>query len=141
MSRENVEIVRRLYRAAENIGKDDLYEAIPELIRQFADPEIEWVEAPSRIDGRTYRGHEGVQRALEHWLDHFEEYRFEIREILDCGDDVLVTGRDEGRGAVSGAPVSADSYQVFTIRDGRITRYRGFSDRESALAAAGPSSN
>jgi ketosteroid isomerase-like protein len=137
MARENVELIRGLYGIGEAMSLDELLAALPELIQRLADPEIEWVEAPNRIDRRTYRGHEGVRRAIQHWLEDFEEYRYELREIIDCGDDVLVIAHEEGRGAASGAAVTAESYQLFTVRDGKIRRFRGFSDRRSAFEAAG----
>ena len=139
MSEENVEIVRRMYRTGEAMSKDDLFAVLPELISEIADPEIEWVEAPNRIDGRTYRGHEGVRQAFQNWIGGFDEYTFELKEIIDCGDDVLTVAHEEGRGETSGATVSAASYQLFSIRNGKVTRFRGFSDKESALEAAGPS--
>jgi len=137
MSQQNVELIRRLYRVGEAMNLDDLLTALPELIPQFADPEIEWIESPSRIDRRTYRGYEGVREAMQHWLEDFEEYSYEPQEIVDCGDDVLVIAREEGQGAASGVPVTAESYQLFTIRDGKVLRFRSFSDRASALEAAG----
>jgi ketosteroid isomerase-like protein len=137
MSQENIEVVRRMYRIGEAMNVDDLLAALPELIPQIADPEIEWVEAPNRIDRRTYRGHEGVRQAMQHWLEDFDEYSYEPREIIDCGDDVLVVAHEEGRGAASGATVAAESYQLFTIRDGKVLRFRGFADQASALKAAG----
>jgi uncharacterized protein len=137
MSPENVELIRRMYRIAENMSLEEMRAALPELIERFADPEIEWVEAPSRIDRATYRGHAGVRQAFQHWLEDFEEYRYEPQEIIDCGDDVLVIAREHGRGAASGATVTAHSYQLFTVRDGKVLRFRGFSDRASALEAAG----
>jgi len=137
MSQQNVELIRRLYRVGEAMNLDDLLTALPELIPQFADPEIEWIESPSRIDRRTYRGYEGVREAMQHWLEDFEEYSYEPQEIVDCGDDVLVIAGEEGQGAASGVPVTAESYQLFTIRDGKVLRFRSFSDRASALEAAG----
>jgi uncharacterized protein len=137
MSQENVEVVRRMYRIGEAMNLDDLLAALPELIRQIADPEIEWIEAPNRLDGRIYRGHEGVRQAIQHWLEGFDEYSYKLQEIIDCGDDVLVIAREEGRGAASGAMVKAESYQLFTIRNGKVLRWRGFSDKASALEAAG----
>jgi uncharacterized protein len=136
MSHENVELISRMYRPAEAMTKDDLLAALPELIRDIADPEIEWIEAP-RVDRGTYRGHDGVRRAFHHWLDGFDEYSFGIEQILDFGDDVLVVAHEEGRGATSGVVVSATSYQLFTIRDGKVVRFRGFSDEASARQAAG----
>jgi uncharacterized protein len=137
MSQANVELIRRLYRMGEAMNLDDLLAALPELIPEFADPEIEWIESPNRIDRRTYRGHEGVRRAMEHWLEQFDEYSYEPQQIVDCGDDVLVIAREEGRGGTSGATVTGESYQLFTVRDGKVVRFRGFSDRTSALEAAG----
>jgi ketosteroid isomerase-like protein len=137
MSEANVELIRRMYRLGEMMNRDDLLAALPELIPEFADPEIEWIESTNRIDRRTYRGYEGVRQAMEHWLEQFDEYSYEPREIVDCGNYVLVIAREEGRGGTSGATVSAESYQLFTVRDGKVVRFWGFPDRASALEAAG----
>jgi ketosteroid isomerase-like protein len=42
-----------------------------------------------------------------------------------------------GRGKISGVDVDMTNWQVFTMRDGRITRYAVYSSREQALEAAG----
>jgi len=137
MSQANVELIRRMYGLGDAMSLDDLLAALPELIPEFADPEIEWIESTNRID-RRYRGYEGgVRQAMEHWLEQFDQYSYELQEIVDCGDDVLVIAREEGRGGTSGATVTAESYQLFTVRDGKVVRFRGFPDRGSALEAAG----
>src|SRR4051794_10588929 len=59
MSEQNVEFVKGLYGAAEALDKQQLLEALPALIEQSCDPEIEWFEDPQRADSRIYRGHEG----------------------------------------------------------------------------------
>ena len=61
MSQENVGLIRRLYPIGEAMNLDDLLGALPELIPEFADPEVEWIESPNRIDRRAYRGHRGVR--------------------------------------------------------------------------------
>jgi hypothetical protein len=54
-----------------------------------------------------------------------------------------VRGRDlrrlarHGKGRIGGIPLELDLFQVWTAREGRLTRHRGFLDRERALAAAG----
>ena len=58
MSEQNVEFVKGLYGAAEAFDKQQLLEALPALIEQSCDPEIEWFEDPQRADSRIYRGHE-----------------------------------------------------------------------------------
>ena len=137
MSHENVEFVKGLFAAGEGMDKQALLAALPEFIEQICDPEIEWIEDPQRADGRIYRGHEGVRESWEQWFDQWEEYAFEIERIVDCGEAVLVVAREQGRGATSGAVVSARNFMVLTFRDGKILRYKEFYDEADARKAAG----
>ena len=136
MSQKNVDLVSGLYTAG-TMDKEQLLAALPELIRQACDPEIEWIEDPKRADGRTYRGHDGVLRSFQQWLDQFSEYGFETERLVDCGDDVLVVGRERARGAISGAPVTTLIYQVVTVKNEKVLRFREFYDQASALRAVG----
>ena len=129
MSRQNMDFVTGLYSAGESMEKEQLLAALPELIAQACDPDIEWVEDPQRADSRTYRGHEGVLRSFEQWLEQFSEYGFEAERFVDCGDDVLVVAREEGRGSVSGAPVSSLIYQVVTVKDHKVSASRSSTRR------------
>jgi ketosteroid isomerase-like protein len=137
VSQENVDFVTGLLSGASEMDRDELIAALPELIRQACDPEIEWIEAPSRADARTYHGHDGVLESWTQWLEGFEEYGGELEEVRDCGDTVLATMREEGRGRASGATVSARNYIVLTFRDGKVLRYQEFYDERAALEAAG----
>jgi ketosteroid isomerase-like protein len=137
MSRENVEFVEGLLALAEDMDKQAMLAALPELIAQACDPDIEWVEDPQRADGQVHRGHDGVRRSWERWLEHWEEYRGEAERFVDCGDDVLVVAREQGRGITSGASVSSRIFAVFTIRAGKIARYREFYDERAAHEAVG----
>lgn len=137
MSQENVEFVEGVYAAAAGADKQALLAALPAIIAQVCDPEIEWVEDPQRADGRIHRGHEGVRASWEEWLAGFEDYEFEVEEVVDCGDDVLVVQTERGRGAASGAAVSSRNHVVLTIRDGKLLRYREFYDEHAARQAAG----
>jgi ketosteroid isomerase-like protein len=119
------------------MDKQQLLEALPELIVQVCDPDIEWVEDPQRADGRVYRGHEGVQQSFERWLEQWDEYAFEAERFIDCGDDVLAVAREHARGLTSGASVSSRIFAVYTIRAGKIARYREFYDEQAALKAVG----
>ena len=137
MSRENVELVEGLFAGAAGADKQALLGNLLEIIVQACDPEIEWVEDPQRADGRVHRGHEGVRASFEEWLAGFEEYEFEIEEVIDCGDDVLALWTEHGRGAASGAMVSARNHAVLTFRDGKLLRYREFYDERPARQAVG----
>jgi hypothetical protein len=74
MSQENVEFVKGLFAAASDMDKQALLAALPELIAQTCDPEIEWYEDPQRADARVHRGHGGVRASFERRLDQWDEY-------------------------------------------------------------------
>jgi ketosteroid isomerase-like protein len=137
MSQENVEFVKQFFAAGEAMDKQALLEVLPAFIEQTCDPEIEWIEDPQRADGRTYRGHEGVRESWEQWLDQWDDWGFEVERIVDCGKSVLVVSREQGRGATSGATVSAQNFIVLTFRDDKILRYQEFYDEADARQAAG----
>ena len=137
MSQENVEFLQGLLAGAAEMDKQALLDALPELIAQTCDLEIEWVEDPRRADRRVYRGHEGVRESWERWLENFDEWGFEVERMVDCGDKVLVVAREEGRGRLSGGTISQRNYMVFTFRDGKVARYEEFYEEQDALEAAG----
>ena len=137
MSQENVEFLKGLFAGAAEMDKQALLDALPELIAQTCDPEIEWVEDPRRADRRVYRGHEGVRESWERWLENFDEWGGEVERMVDCEDKVLVVAREQGRGSLSGATISQQNYLVFTFREGKIVRYEEFYEEQDALEAAG----
>jgi ketosteroid isomerase-like protein len=137
MSQQNVELVKGIFAAGTIEDKQALLAALPELIAQSCDPDIEWVEDPQRADSRVYHGHEGVQESFERWLEQWDQYGSEPERFIDCGDDVLVITHERGRGRVSGASVSTRNYLVLTIRAGKLARYQEFFDEQAALIAVG----
>jgi ketosteroid isomerase-like protein len=132
MSRENVELAARLYGLATT--KAEILAALPWTM-DLCHPEIEWIASE---EGTTYRGREGVGQRLAGWLESFDDYRWEVQRIIDCGgDEVLVEATEAGRGAKSGAEVRTTEYELLTIRDGMIVRVREFYDEAAAFEAAG----
>jgi ketosteroid isomerase-like protein len=133
MSQEKVELEIRWYEPWAT-SKAEVLTDMPRVM-ETCHPEVEWSQ---REEGWTHRGREGVREGLELWLESFDEYRFEVQRIIDCGgDEVLVVGLEVGRGAMSGAEVRSVSYELLTIRDGKIARFREFHDESEALEAAG----
>ena len=138
MSQENVDFVAGIFAAVDSMDRDALVAALPDLVPQICDPEIEWIEDPQRADARVYRGHEGVITSWRQWLDSFREYDWEVDRITDCGDDdVFVAASEHATGALSGAPSEQRLYAVMTVKDGKLRRYREFSAEHAALEAAG----
>ena len=52
-----MEFLRNFLAGPQSLEKEALLAALPQLIPEICDPEIEWVEDPTRADSRTYRGH------------------------------------------------------------------------------------
>jgi ketosteroid isomerase-like protein len=132
VAQENVEIPTRWYQPA--TSKAELLRAMPRTM-SFCHPEVEWT-APE--DRTTYQGRDGVRHRLEEWLESFDDYRYEVQRIVDCGgDEVLVVATEVGRGAMGGAEVRSTNYELLTIPDGMIVRIREYYEETNALEAAG----
>jgi hypothetical protein len=78
MSRENVEFVAGIFEAAEDMDKEALVAALPDLVPQLCDPDVEWIEDPQRADARVYMGHQGVIDSWRQWLEQFGDYGFDV---------------------------------------------------------------
>jgi ketosteroid isomerase-like protein len=124
-------LVRRAYAA---IDRGDL-----ELIRVLMyDPAAELSFAGKFADfDESYRGREAAFAAYSAWIDSWEDYRREPREVIDLGDRVLILLRESGRGKGSGVPVEAQLAMLITFRKGRVVRHQEFSDWGQALEAVG----
>jgi ketosteroid isomerase-like protein len=129
MSQENVEIVKRMVDAFN--AKD---------LDRFSDqttPDFEWSSSMMAIEGEVFVGRAGIEAYFSRMIDGWDTFRAEDGEFRDLGDRVLWSGRLEGRGRISGAPVSAPLDILYELRDGKVTRSRSFLDHEQALKAAG----
>jgi hypothetical protein len=71
------------------------------------------------------------------WMGAWVDLRFELRELIDFGDEVMAESWQQGRGRGSGVEVSEEIFSVWTLRAGKIVRQRMFRDRAQALEAAG----
>ncbi len=66
----------------------------------------------------------------------FGEIDYEIEQVWDQGDQVLVFLGVSGRGSASGARFEIRIAHLWTLRDGMLARGEGFGDRTEALEAA-----
>jgi ketosteroid isomerase-like protein len=128
MSRENVEIVRRMY--------DAYARGEYELFLSHMDPGIEFSTPADEPGGGTYQGRQGVIEAHERWTAPWDDFRFEVEELTDFGDQVLARARNRGRGKSSGIEVEGVVFQLWTIRNEKMVRVRMYSDEREALEAA-----
>jgi ketosteroid isomerase-like protein len=129
MSAANVEVVRRFVDAFNRLDVESMDD--------YYDPEVELHEWPTAPGAQVYRGIDGVRSALDNWFDVWEWMRVEIVDLVDAGDQVLVTLDQRAKGRGSEIEVAIRSYNVYAFRDGRVFRMQLFTEREAALEAAG----
>ena len=135
MAQENVEIVRTLAEGFQRRQHERAFE--------LYDPEIEW-DASAFADvypdfAGVYHGHEGVRTYWRNWLSAWSDLQFEIQDVVDAGDEVVLLIRNQRQwGRHTGLETEFPPYgMVFTIRGGKVVRWRSFPDQRSALDSAG----
>jgi uncharacterized protein len=129
MSLDNVEVVRRIYGAWAHEGSP--------AASGLLDPEIEWVNPPDAVERGTRHGLDAFGAAADSVSDTFEDVGLDIDEMLDAGDRVVVLATLRGRGRGSGADLERRQGYIWTIRDGKATRFEWFTTPDDALRAAG----
>ncbi len=138
VSRENVELVRRLY--AELASEGSIQEFEPRLtddaLSRFLDPAIEWIPVThSVLAVDSYRGFDGVRRFWGEFLSAWERYSVEPLRFYDAGDQVAVVVHIIGR--THELEVDETRSSLLTGRDGRGVRVESFADPEGAGEAVG----
>jgi ketosteroid isomerase-like protein len=127
----NFDLVRSIYAAHE---RGDFSSA------EWADSEIEFIVADGPLAGR-WTGvtgmQEGIHGTLAAW-DDARTYADEYREIDD--ERVLVLTHRTGRGKRSGIELGelrTRGATLLNIRDGKVTKWVTYFDRDRALADLG----
>jgi ketosteroid isomerase-like protein len=138
VSKENVELVRRLYAELASEGSSREFERrmTDEALGRFLDPRIEWVPVTdSLLAVDSYRGFEGVRRFWGEFVSTWESYRVEPLRFDDAGDQVAVVVHIVGR--THELEVDETRSSLLTVRDARVVRVRSFAAAEGAREAAG----
>lgn len=124
----NEEIVRAAFDAYFRGDQSGMLAQVADdvVVTQFAD----------QLDVRDYRGHEGLLQVMAEWISAWEDWRIEILRARSVGEQVVAAARQQGRGRGSGAPIDAEVAFVFTVRAGKIARWRMFHSEREALEVA-----
>jgi ketosteroid isomerase-like protein len=130
MSQENLDLIRTGYAAFNR--------------RDFAaagatfHPQVEWYPYLGAVEGDVYRGREAILRMWSSLEEGFGgTLRVEIRELIDCGDEVVAVVEASATGSGSGLEVHQTWAQLARVQDGLVVRVEPYPDREAALEAAG----
>jgi ketosteroid isomerase-like protein len=135
MSEENVEVVRRLFEAfGEGMERGDPGAWFAS--NEVAD-DLEWIGIPG-VGLGTYRGREEFVEFMRVWTDDFEDWAIDMEQVIDAGDDRVVTVfRQTARGVGSGVPVELVQGAVNELEGGRLIRVRHYASPKEAFKAAG----
>jgi uncharacterized protein len=134
MSEQNKKLVQSAYAA---FGRGDIHGVLATL-----DPNIEW-EAVIGADPATVptaglrRGVDGVAGFFKTLGDTMVFEQFEPREFIAEGDEVVCIGYYTARVTKTGGTMASSWVMVFTIRGGRIVRFREWSDSAQINRAYG----
>ena len=130
MSQENVELARAVL---DTLGTRDA-----ERLIALSDPEVEWHSFFALSEGGVYRGHDGTRRYMSDLADAWEIRAAEVDDALGVGDIALLVGRIHYRGRGSGVESASPAVGwMLKFRDGKVLRFRAFSEPEQALEAVG----
>ena len=100
-------------------------------------PGFEWFPSMIAVEGQSFRGPEGVALYFEMLAGAWNYFHVSAERYLEGDGLVLLLGRLEGRGLTSGATVVSALGMAFDVRDGAITRIRGYLDHTEALLSVG----
>ena len=128
MSQENLELA---YRAAEAFNRRDL-----DGLLALMDDDVEVVSRIVVLEGGL-RGHDGVRRWWQNWLDTWPDYEVEVVEVRDAGDVTVAAIRAMGHGAGSEVPFEDTIWQLARWRARKCIAWHIFTNRSEALEAAG----
>jgi len=131
MSQQNVEIVRRVMRCFADANIDN---ALADIHPQAT---LDWSNS-NAPDRGVYTGHAAWRAFLRTRDEALGERRFDFVELLTPADDtVVLVGRVHERGRASGIEVESRGAAVWTLREGKIIRFKIYQSSDEALKAVG----
>jgi len=130
MSQEDEQLLRRGY---ERLDASD-----SEGFLRFCSPDFEMHDPPSLPGASVHVGRDGARVWWARMCEIFGELRFHPDEILDAGAGrFVVVCHVYGRGTLSGAPIDALTFNIWTVQDGQLSSCLTYDTHAEALAAAG----
>ncbi len=111
-------------------------EAAEEMLA-LADPEVEVFASDELANPGSFHGHDGLMQWVGQWLDAWENYKVEVREIEPVGDRHVIARIDQSAtGKGSGVPVKMEVTFMTEIRDGKYVALHLYPTKEEAKRIA-----
>jgi ketosteroid isomerase-like protein len=126
---ENKELVKRM---SEALVRRNI-EACVECFH----PSVEFILPRNILEGGSYRGLDGVRRALADTFETWEDYRFHREDIRAIGDYVVWWGRATVVAKGRAPAVEYQAAYVAKIQQGKIIKLQPYRSKDEALKAVG----
>ena len=128
MSQENVDLLKE---SIERFNRDD----IPGVI-SLMDPEVRFQHRMAELEG-DFTGTDAVKGWFADLAQHFDQWRIDCDDFRDLGDQVLALGTLRAVGKGSRVEAEVPYTVVVKFRNGLVTRFTDYGNKETALAAVG----
>jgi uncharacterized protein len=89
----------------------------------------------ANFGANVYRGHDGVAQWQDDLRAEWDSFHASVTEVVERGDRLLCVVHISARGRASGAIIDGELFDLWTVREGRLARLDGFTDRNSAIQA------
>jgi ketosteroid isomerase-like protein len=130
---ERSELLREAYERFNEAGLGfDPERDAPRFWAALAD-DIEVHEPDDVPEPRVFVGREGYRAATREACEGFDELRYALRWILEVGDHLMAVVHGSGRERDSGSGRELHEIHLWTVRDGKFARVKGFHSADEAL--------
>ncbi|MBC9034673.1 nuclear transport factor 2 family protein [Sphingomonas sp. JC676] len=132
MSAENVAVIRAIYDA---FAMGD----VPGVLGRMA-AGIVWNEAENfpYADGNPYVGPEAIAGGVfARCVGEWDGFAVKMDDLLDAGDRVVALGRYAGVNKATGRSMHPQAVHVWTLEDGKVTRFQQYADTLDVARATG----
>jgi ketosteroid isomerase-like protein len=120
--KENISVVQKIYAAFKSGDIPFILNAVTE--------DIDWQMLGLKELPHTgpHRGRDQVERFLKEVAAETDIRKFEPREYIAQGDKVVALGFYSGTSRLSGRPIQSEWAMIFTLRNGKVARFREYAD-------------
>jgi ketosteroid isomerase-like protein len=102
-------------------GAEDIDGAVENL-----DPEVEWEHQPGTgaPEEGVYRGRDEVRSLLSRLREAWDDFRVDVRDVVDRGNEFVVNGTIHATGRISDIELEGECEYVIEFRDAKAVRIR-----------------
>ena len=124
----NVAVIERLYQAFAAGDLDTVFDLI--------DPDVEWIEADGIPYSGVFKGHDAILNGVFAKIGaEWDNFTAKVEQYIDAGNIVVTLGLDSGTFKATGKQMSAPTASVWTIKNGRVVKFRQYIDTLAVVSA------